>query len=403
MAGGNGAVPVDVSRQNVALIMRAVLHGGPLPRADIAELTGISAATVTRLTARLTAQGLLVELPAAASTEAGRPRVPLAIVRDTAAVVGVHIGWLRTTIGLVDPTGAVLTQTALEHESTEPDAVVRQAVAGVRALVRRAPARRVLGVGVSVGGWFDTDRGVVVEHAPLGWRQVPLADLVAARLDHRCRFDGAVRAMALAECWFGAAREVTSAVELFVGNVVGCATVIDRRIHRGPESAAGTLTHVQLAGATGVGCECGRRGCLQAVVTDAAVVQQARQRGVLGPDGTTIELSELARSGDRAANALLRTRARHLGQAASLLFDLVNPELVVLAGDAVLAHPEHLPAMRRELAEHSHLGETAAGRLVPSTLGEHALVLASAAVLLDDYYTDPLSYEAPTSAATATG
>ncbi|MEY9956625.1 ROK family transcriptional regulator [Streptacidiphilus sp. MAP5-52] len=388
------AQPGDVGRRNVAAIMRTVLGHGPQPRARIAELTGLSAGTVTRLTARLTSAGLLHELPGVLGpAESGRPRVPLDLSTARSAVVGVHIGLLRTTVGLVDPRGTVLGQAVHPHHSFQPGALVTQAAAAVEQLIGETGAgRRVLGIGVGIGGWVDSDHGTVVEHQPLGWRDVPLRALLSAALDRPLRLEGTVRAMALAESWYGAATRAQSLVELFIGNVVGSALVLDRRIHRGPHSAAGTLTHMPVARARGVRCGCGRSDCLQAVATDEAVLALARASGVARETDAFEDLVRRAQAGDRAAGTLLRRRARHVGRAAALLLDLVNPELMVLAGGPLLT-PEYLPDVRRELARHSQLGGEAATRLVPSGLGPHALILSSAAPFLDAYFSDPLGFE----------
>ncbi|MFF4343717.1 ROK family protein [Kitasatospora sp. NPDC001540] len=393
-AGAPTAQPGDVGRRNVAAIMRTVLVHGPQPRAGIAELTGLSAGTVTRLTARLTSAGLLHELPGVRGpAEGGRPRVPLDLPTERTAVVGVHIGLLRTTVGLVDPRGGVLGQAVHAHRSSAPDVLVAQAAAAVAELAGGLGAgRRVLGVGVGIGGWVDTEHGTVVAHQPLGWHDVPLHRLLSAELGHPVRLEGTVRAMALAETWYGAATRARSAVELFIGNVVGSALVLDGRIHGGPRSAAGTLTHLPVAGARGPRCDCGRYDCLQAVATDASVLAQARAAGSAGPGDAFEDVIARARQGDRPAAHLLRRRARHVGRAAALVLDLLNPELVVLAGGPLLT-PEYLPDVRRELVRRSQLGGEAAARLVLSGLGPQALVLSSAAPFLDAYFSDPLGYE----------
>ena len=388
------ARPRDVGRRNVASIMRTVLAHGPQPRARIAELTGLSAGTVTRLTARLTSAGMLDELPGVLGpAESGRPRVPLDLPTARNAVVGVHIGLLRTTVGLVDPRGTVLGQAVHQHRSHEPAELAAQAAVGVGQLIGELGAgRRVLGVGVGVGGWVDTDHGTVVEHQALGWRDVPLGALLTAALDLPLRLEGTVRAMALAESWYGAATGVDSAIELFIGNVVGSALVLDRRIHRGPRSAAGALTHFPVPGARGVRCDCGRTDCLQAVATDSAVLALARAAGAATGAEEIEDLARRAGEGDRAVATLLRRRARYVGRAAATLLDLVNPELVVLAGGPLLT-PDFLPDARRELSRHSQLGDQAPQRLVPSGLGPHSLVLATAAPFLDAYFSDPLGFE----------
>lgn len=387
------ASPLDLARSNVAAIVGAVLDRGPLPRARIADTTGLSAAAVTRLTARLIAAGLIRELPAVLGPhDSGRPRIPLDLDTEDRLAVGIHIGLLRTEIGLVDLRGEVFARSVLTHRSTEPGAVVRQAAVGAESLLEREGlGRTVLGYGVGVGGWVDSESGVVVEHASLGWSEVPLRALLAERFAQPVLLDSAVRGTARAECLFGAAAGAASIVELFIGNVVDAAVVIDRKVHRGPRGGAGRLTHLPIQGARGAVCVCGRRDCAQAVISDAAILGLARERGLAGPKDELGDLVARSGAGDRGAAEVLRERGRRVGQVAALLLDIVNPELVVVAGGP-LATAEHLASAQRELV-HRHRAEQDTARLVPSALGEHSLVIACATVFLDAYYADPLSYE----------
>ncbi|MFJ9517382.1 ROK family protein [Kitasatospora sp. NPDC101801] len=386
------AVPAEAAHRNAAAVLRTVLAHGPLPRLRIAELTGISAGTVSRLTARLARAGQLVELPAVPGpADTGRPRVPLDLPLAATAVAGVHIGLLRTTLGLVDLRGAVLDRLVVPRGSTDPDRVVAELAAALGTLTAGQPTRRLLGVGVSTGGWVDTEAGTVAEHGPLGWRDVPLGARLAARLDQPVRLDGLVRALALAEGWYGAGQRAGSLLELFVGNVVGAAFTVDRQIHHGPRSAAGTVAHLRLPGLRGAPCDNGHRDCLQAAMADGSVLRLAVAEGLVGPTDPYEELVRRAQDGGAEAGRLLRTRARWIGRAAAALLDLVNPDLVVLAGGPLLT-PEYLPDVRAELVRHSALGPAAADRLVPSGLGEHALVLSAAAVFLDAWFSDPLAH-----------
>jgi predicted NBD/HSP70 family sugar kinase len=393
-SNGTAVTSLDAARHNVAAIVGTLLDHGPLARARIAELTGLSPAAVTRLTGRLLATGLLRELPPVLGpADSGRPRVPLDLADAARLTAGIHVGLLRTEIGLVGLRSEVLARVVLEHGSTAPEGIADQAADGVAALLaEHAAGRTVLGAGATIGGRVDTHMGTVVEHASLGWQDVPFGRMLAERLPGPVKFDNIVRGLALAETRFGAAAGARSAVELFVGNIVGAALVIDGQVHHGPGSAAGWLTHLPVHGARGVPCSCGKRNCAQSVVSDAALLELARERGIVSASARLEDLVELARSGDREASALLRERARTVGQIAALLLDIVNPELLVIAGGP-LATPEFIPTTQREMARWSSHGSHAGARLAPSGLGENSLVTASAAVFLHDYYADPLAYE----------
>ncbi|MGH3747726.1 MAG: ROK family protein, partial [Micromonosporaceae bacterium] len=355
---------------------------------------GLARGSVTKLTARLIEAGLLHELPPSEpDRQPGRPRVPVAI-DSRYRVIGVHIGLPWTIIGAVSLNGEVVSQKTLPHRGTSFRSIVRRAAAEVRRMSTAQAGREVLGVGASVGGWVDPAQGLVVEQKALGWQEAPLLEALSEQLKTPVLLDNTVRAIALAESWFGAGIDVRNLLHVFIGNVVGAGMVVDRKLHYGPKSAAGYLDHLPVIGAVGAQeCECGRRDCLQVVASDTAVMEAAQQQGLAGPDSTVGDLAALAREGDERASALLRERARNVGSAIALLVEILNPDRVVLGGGTV-ADPDYMAdvheGMRRRLRRPAHVDVTEL--VVPTSFGQHAVMLASATLFLDAFYRDPMAF-----------
>lgn len=388
--------PVMMRRRNMSAIMRTVLANGPLSRSEIAEQTGLSPGGVTKLTATLLAAGLLREVqgqfgPASAL---GRPRVPVEIDDRSHVVVGVHIGTQWTTVGLVDLAGRLIHQELFARGERDPALVLREAKQYAETLLAaHVPSSTVIGTGVAIGGWVDTELGTVVEHAALGWENVPLLQMLQQIFDYPVRLDTTVRAMALAEGWFGTAAGARNWVQLFVANVVGAAISVEHAMQRGPQSAAGDLTHLPIRGAHGITtCTCGHRNCFQVVGSDQAVLTAARSKTIVPNAQTLKDVIEAARGGNTAAQKLLRDRARVVGQAAALIFDLINPDVTVLAGGLIHA-PEYLDDLRAAVARHMHREIDLEERILPSVLGEDAYPIAPAALVLSEYYRDPMAFE----------
>lgn len=393
------AASAAMREQNVSAVLRTILADGPIPRIDVADRTGLSQGSLTRLTEELRRRRLCIEVPGQApTTRIGRPPVPLVIDRSYHVALGMHIGLRRTTLGLLDLSGKVLASENLEHDSLEPQAVVEQAVEALPRFLRtHAGGRRPLGLGATTGGWVRPETGVVVEHEVLGWREVPLRDLLVARM-RRLKLpvwlDNTYRAMAMAELWFGTAKDVRSVVLLFVGNVVGAAVAVNRVVQVGARSGAGNIGHLQLRG-NDVPCTCGRRGCLQVALTDATVLRQAYDRLGQAADGSFDGLVALARAGNIGADNLLRERATDVGVAVGMLIDLVDPDLVVLAGSGITAAPEYQPLIREASAHHTH-GAVDTQAVVRATLfGDDALTMAPGALVLDAVYSRPMTVVPP--------
>ncbi|MFD0572854.1 ROK family transcriptional regulator [Kitasatospora gansuensis] len=389
---------------NASAVLRAVLAHGPVSRAEIARHTGLSAPSVTKLTASLIEVELLNELAPVEPTQ-GRPRVPLRVDGDRIVALGLHIGLLRTTFGLVGLDGSVIAERELPHHELpdlSPATVTEQAVRGVeRFLAEKLADRRLVGTGVSIGGWVDGARGRVVEHGPLGWRDVNLPALLADRLPGPLVLEQTVRAIARAELWFGAGREVDDFVLVMIGNVLGAAIVVDRTVHRGPGAAAGAIEHLLAADDPEVRCPVCGAGCLNATASDTALVARARELGVIPDDpadGAALALERLVAAarpagsgtGDEQAQELLRTRARRVGRAVATIVDLINPSRVVLAG-GILVADEYLDELRTEVGRRSHRGLAVADDIVPAVFGARTLVRSSAVPVLERVITEPFT------------
>ncbi|GAA3884166.1 ROK family transcriptional regulator [Saccharothrix violaceirubra] len=360
-----------------------MLDNGPVARSTIARLTGLSAAAVTRQYAELADLGLLREVaePRVPRATVGRPHVPVDIDIDRFVCYGLHIAYTHVTLALVDLRGRVLRQECVPHEGTSPEAVLGGVLRRFPLFRERcADGRTPLGFGVATGGRVDPERGVVVRHSQLDWRDVPVRDALRP-LGLPVHVENHTRALARAERLFGDHGDRSSLVHLFVGNVVDASIVTGGSVHQGPGSAAGELAHLRLDGSTAE-CPCGRRGCLQATVSDRAVAERAVRAGLI-PEPSLPTLIDLAIAGDPRAVDLLLDRARHVGRAAGLLLDLINPEVLVLteAGSIVLPD-ECLAEVRRQVGDR-------AGSVVATSFGPDVLAVAGGSVVLDAVYGSP--------------
>jgi predicted NBD/HSP70 family sugar kinase len=379
---------------NDSAVLRAVLDHGPVARSTIARLAGLSPAAVTRLTADLVAAGLLREsAPVGVSRvggvkAAGRPHVPVDIDTTRRVACGLHIALRHATLALLDLRGRVLARERIYHVGTEPRHVLPRLARRVpEFLATHAHGREPAGLGVAVGGWVDPAAGVIVEHAPLGWRGVPVRQQLEEATGLPVRVDNHARSLARAEQLFGDTRARGSVVHLFAGHVVDAAFATGGQLHHGARSAAGAVAHLPLKGRSEQ-CACGRRGCLQAVVSSRALGLRAVRAGITPQPAFDIVLAA-ARHGDRRAVGLFAERARLLGTAAALLLDVLNPDLLVVTEQGIQHLPGCLEILRAAVAERSLRGDGGA-TVIASSFGDDALAVAAGTVILDSLYASPL-------------
>lgn len=371
-------------------VLLDVLAAGPVARSSIARHTGLSPAAVSGHIAELAAHGLVRELPEASGPRGvGRPHVPVDIDTGQHVVAGIHIAVPHATVALLDLRGRILVSHRVPHRERDPGRVLDDAADLVTALLaEHVPARSPVGLGVATGGWVDRERGVVVEHPLLGWRDVEVRERLARRTGLVVEVDGHSRALIDAERLFGLARTRASVLHLFVGNVVDAAFATTGTVQHGPRSAAGAIAHFPVEG-SGEPCSCGRSGCLQATVSEHTLTRRAVDAGLLDRADFPA-LLDLAEAGSPGATALFQERARLLGRAAAPLVDLLNPDVLVVAEAGVMCLPVCLDVVRAEVAERSWICADPVHTVMPSSFPRTVLATAAGAVLLSAFYRDPL-------------
>ncbi|MEU8732175.1 ROK family protein [Streptomyces sp. PB17] len=370
-------------RATAGVVLRSVLEHGPVARSTIARLTGLSPASVTDYCAHFTRLGLVREAePPRRTKGAGRPHVPLDLDDSRFVVGGVHVAVPYTTVALLDLRGRVVRQRELRHERTDPSWVLDRAARALTALLAEVRDVRPLGVGVAAGGWVDRDSGVIVEHGLLGWRDVPVREMLGTRTGLPVHADGHARALVNGERLFGRARGSGSVLHLFVGNVVDAAFATHDEVHHGPRSQAGTIAHLPVPGGDEP-CACGGTGCLQAELGERTLCRRARAAGIT--DGANPRhVLAAANAGDPVAAALLLERSRATGRAAGLLADVLNPETVVVTEIGAMHREDCLAALREAV------GTERAADVFPTSFPDSVLAVAGGSVVLDVLYRDPL-------------
>ncbi|MGI5454835.1 ROK family protein [Streptomyces sp. CA-249302] len=371
-------------RTSASVVLRSVLEHGPVARSTIARLTGLSPASVTDYCARFAELGLIREASAPRrSNGVGRPHVPVDLDDSRFVVAGVHVAVPYTTVALLDLRGRVVSRRELPHERTDPGWVLARAAEGLAELLAEAPGCRPLGVGVAVGGWVDRESGTVVEHPLLGWRDVPVREVLGERTGLPVHVDGHARALVNGERLFGRARGSGSVLHLFVGNVVDAAFATGDEVHHGPRSQAGAIAHLPVPGGTEP-CVCGEVGCLQAELSERTLCRRAREAGV-AVGVNPMHVVTAAAAGDLRAVRLLVARAGAIGRAARLLLDVLNPETVVVTEVGVIHREDCLSALR------AGVGAERAASVMPTSFPDSVLATAGGSVALDVLYRDPLA------------
>ena len=161
-----------------AQTLLSLISVGPMSRGELGGRLGLSPATTTRTVRPLIEAGLIEERPPVEASGPGRPTRLLAVTPNSATVAGIKLTADRLYAVLTDPLGEVLAGESLPLTETDPDSVTALIASVVTGLAERS-GRRPDAIGISLGAAVVGRRTVVVASF-LGWRDVPLADMVTA-------------------------------------------------------------------------------------------------------------------------------------------------------------------------------------------------------------------------------
>ena len=338
-----------------ALVFQTLLAYGPLTRAEVGRRTGLSPGAVTKVATPLLADGWISELGRPAVERAnGRPATLIAVRAERARFVGVKVTGDELIGVLADLTAQPLATGRAELGSRDVGTVVlaiARLVARLRAEAGALEEGAVHSVGVTISGDVDGQTGTVQYSPFLNWRRVPLAQLVETATGTPTVIENDVRALTVAEQWFGAGVGLSSFALVTVGAGIGCGLSIGGRVVSGAHGVSGEVGHLPVGGSDRV-CTCGNTGCVEAVASSHAITEQARQAS--GDPGLTIDDAvRRAHAGDPAVRAVFSRAGHALGLALASVANLIGPERIIISGEGVASYDLYEDQIRQTFGAHA--------------------------------------------------
>ncbi|MFI7549455.1 ROK family protein [Micromonospora sediminimaris] len=381
-AGPRRGADQNVVREvNRSLVLAALRAGGRISRAGIARVTTLAKPTVSAIVDELIADGLVREVGrGATSVGGGRPPILLEFNAASHLVVGAHIGARRTTVAVSDADGHELGRREFDTPTGTPEAVLREVAAQAAGVVGAAvPDGRIAAVGVVLPGLTDFHRGVCLLAPNLGWRDVPVGEVLTAILGVPVYLHNAGQAAAVAEHLEGVGAKVGDLALLYVGTGLSVAVLCAGQVLYGAGGTAGEIGHCRMPGGT-VPCNCGNVGCLETLASGPALVRLAREalaagRGSVLNGGFDVrDVAAAARCGDAVATEAVAEVGRNLGLAASWVINAYNPAMLVLGGGLAAISDLLLPHLRATTTQYALGPARRAVEIQVSTLGRDAEV-----------------------------
>jgi glucokinase len=321
-------------------------------------------------------------------------------------IAGVDLGGTNIVVGLIPIEGGEVMglRTATTDATRGAKSVVDRMVSMVDEAIEEVTAEHgttrdaVAGVGIGSPGPLDRKTGTVINTPNLGWRNFPLRDLMANALKLPCTLDNDANCATYGEWWQGAGRGTQTLVGLTLGTGIGGGIVLNGEIFHGCSDVAGEIGHMTID-SNGRRCKCGNYGCLEQYASGPAIALRAVEGLEAGApsmlvdmvdgkleDITAATVYEAVESGDPYANEVMKDTAKFLGAGVASIINVLNPEMVVIAGGVTRAGEHLFEPLRAEVRRRAFRSAQECCRIVSGTLPGTAGVVGAAAVFKKENY-----------------
>ena len=366
---------------NASLVLRALYDLGPISRAAIARLTGLTRTSVGELVAELEQDGLAQEVGRGPSTGGKAPTL-ISLIDDARHTVTLDLGERTFTAALLNLRGQIHRRAARDLEGADGDA----AVALVHDLIDElldGPHSPILGIGVGTPGIVDGE-GTIRWAVNLAWTDLPLGKRLATHYNLPTVVANDSRAAAFATFLFEGEDRPANLIAIKVGHGIGAGLVLDGELFDGDGFGAGEIGHIVIE-PDGAPCYCGRFGCLETVASVPAILRQAFVRAAESGARIPQSIEAIATSaaaGDELALGVVRAAGRALGAAVASLRGALDVRRIVILGSATVLGEPWLEAIRDEARRRTLATLARDTEVVNGGPADDAVLLGACALLL---------------------
>ena len=377
---------------NALSILKLVRQNAPISRTELVQRMGLTSASVINITNEMLQSGLLAESGRTNEGGQGRKSLLLDVRPDAAYVIGVHLSTESIITAVSDLSGALAGVTTRPLEGRSAQSILDQIKSQLEQCLARTGVdrSRILGVGLSLPGPLDIEKGIMINPPNFpGLAGTPIRALLESQLQLPVCCDRETNHAVLAEFESGCAAGYKTAffISLFRTGVGG-GVIANGNILHGFCDSAGEIGHttVDIAGPR---CSCGSYGCLEALVSEQALLGRVRRlqrmNGALQPreadagPQTLEELFRLSQSGDEVCTHVVNEAASYISIALGNAINLYSPEIIVLGGTLPQLSPQLVELIRRKIHARAYPHQCSRILVVPSSLGDMAFVRGAAA------------------------
>ncbi len=380
-------------------IVRALYLQGSMALAEITKSLNVSAPTVQNLLDELLQENI-IELTGSGLSKGGRRPNLYGIQKNAFYILSIDIGNYSTHIALFDSSNKRgKRHKELKLELKNELSVVHLIYEAANELIKDSGVdeNHILGIGIDMPGLVESEKGI--NHTILNFNKKSVRDLFAELFNKPVVIENDAKVKALSEFRFGKAIGKQNVLVLHLGWGIGMGMILNGKPYKGAHGFSGEFSHIPMTDKRGYLCSCGKRGCLETVASGAALTRyavEAIENGEMTlikemahnkPKNITLELIlKAAQKGDQFAISILSKIGFELGKGISSLMQILNPEMIILAGSLAKTGSYLITSIEQAIQQYAFAIIREEMELTVSDLGDDASLLGNVINVMENLF-----------------
>lgn len=329
-----------IKQLNYAMIYRLIVQRSPISRIQLAEVSHLAPASITKITRRLLKKKFIKEVDIQQST-GGRPAVSIVAKYSHYQTIAIQLSRAHVTIELYDLGGHSLSSNCYPLKDFTQRLAQNYLIVLIEQFYKEhhKKIKNLVAISVVMPGVIDSVNGVVRYTPHITVEDWPLVRILRDKFGVSIFIGNDVQSLALAESYFGSTQHVEDSILIRVHRGVGSGVIINQQLLMNHNQSACEVGHIQV-NPLGERCHCGNFGCLENQVVNVEIEKRAKllleqgYKSKLSVDKCDIvTICQLANQGDELAERLIKNAGENLGRAVAIMVNIFNPQQIVLSGE----------------------------------------------------------------------
>lgn len=388
---------VQLKNYNRRTVLNYIRKNKTATKAGLASATGLTFMAIKKILEELEELNL-IRCDQMESGGVGRKAVSYAINENYRYTIGIHINKFITSVALMNLCGEILQieKCSMNQQFSNQNEFINMLIDAIHLVIEKSKIEKanIIGVGIGAPGPVDCENGVILTPPNMpSLNYLPIKDTLEKQTGLPVYLNKDTNVIAFGEYWCGEIRECSSLTYVDVDMGIGSGMIIDGKMNVGANYVAGEFGHITLD-INGPLCNCGNRGCLEAMSSGIAILKQMSEqlekeekhplyekRHSLSID----DVFEMAEKKDLLTVSILNQSAFYVGVGISNLINIVDPEMIILGGILIYKYPRYFDIVK-DVASTRKVKGAKENRMCISSLKGNAGVIGAGEIVADNFF-----------------